>query len=48
MVCDILISRVTAMIQRKSNEILMIYGDTDTMFREESDIFAGQRFVSDQ
>jgi hypothetical protein len=40
-VCDILISKFTAMIQRKSTEVLMIYGDQDGMLREETEVFSG-------
>ena len=46
-VCDILISRFTILLQRKSNEILSIYGDQDGMLREETEIFGGQRFATD-
>jgi hypothetical protein len=46
-VCDILINKFLTMTQRKSTEILMIYGDADSMFKEESEIFAGQTFASD-
>ena len=35
------------MVQRKSNEIMTIYSDTDLVFREENEIFGGQKFASD-
>jgi hypothetical protein len=46
-VCDILISKFTAMIQRKSTEVLMIYGDQDGMLREETEVFSGLRPARD-
>ncbi len=46
MVCDILIQKFMSIIQRKSTEIMMIYGDQDGMYKEETQINVGQRFVS--
>jgi hypothetical protein len=34
-------------VQRKSNEIMTIYSDSDLVFREENEIFGGQKFASD-
>lgn len=45
--CDILISKFTALLQRKGTEILMIYSDQDGMFREETEVLSGQRYSSD-
>lgn len=36
-----LISKFTALISKKSNEILTIYNDTEGFFRDENDIFSG-------
>jgi hypothetical protein len=43
-----LINKFTTLIQRKSNEILMIYSDQDGMFKEESEIYSGARFASEE
>lgn len=45
--CDILIAKFIALTQRKSTEILMIYGDQDGMFREETEVLSGQRYASE-